>query len=91
MGQIDLLINLFPRIHSFAIQIRHNNTLELTVLHILKTIKRNSMPNITTCCLLTDNAPNDKIEKLKKMINSENLLKNYIMYRQREKFYLEWK
>jgi hypothetical protein len=61
MDQIDLIINLFRHIELFEIEIKNSNNLQLTVLYIFKKIKKNKMFNIKKCCLITYNAPNNRL------------------------------
>ncbi len=88
---MDFIIDSFLHLQSFAIEIIDNDMFESIVQYILEKIKENNIRHLTTCCFLTVNATNDKAKKIQQMINSENLLKDYILYCQREKLYLQWK
>jgi len=88
--KIDSIFVIFRHVQIFQMEIKDNNNVPLIVLYIVKKIKKNIMVKIQKLCFITHEAPYNIMDKLKKMINSENLLKNYIIYRQFEKLYLEW-
>jgi len=90
IDQIDFVIDSFLHLQSFAIEIIDNDILEATVQYILEKIKKDNIRHLTSCCFLTVDATNDKAKTIQQMIDSENLLKDYILYRQCENFYLQW-
>ncbi len=69
----------------------YNNDLELIVKCTLKKMKQNNIHHPMMLCVVVVEATHDQVETLKQMIDSEHLLKDYIIYRQCNKFYLEWK
>jgi hypothetical protein len=54
-------------------------------------MKQNNIHHPMMLCVVVVEATHDKVGTLKQMIDSEHLLKDYITYRQCNKFYLEWK
>ena len=91
LEDIYFIIDLFPRIECFAIQAISNVDLLLVVECTLRKIKEKNIHHPMRFCVVTLEATNDKVEKLKKMIDLKYLLKNYIIHSQLDKFYLEWK
>ncbi|CAF3361183.1 unnamed protein product [Rotaria sp. Silwood1] len=88
---VYLIIDLFPRVQFIALQRVSNVGLKLIIQSTLRRIKENNIRHSMTLCIITVEATNDKVEKLKTMIDSENLLETYQLYRRLDKFYLEWK
>lgn len=88
--QIQFIIGLFPRMKYFALELINVN-LKSAVRLTLKRIKEKNMYHPMTICIYAEEATYDKMKKLKKMIDMENLLKDYTINRQRERFYLKWK
>jgi len=62
----------------------------LVVKCTIRKIKENNHDHPMTICIIVYEETHDKVEKLHQMIDSENLLKDYTIYRQRDKFYLQW-
>lgn len=89
---IFLAISLFPRVRFIALQIVGDFSLELTIEFTLKKLNNDSIRHRhpMTLCVIASQATNDKAQKLTKMINSKKLLENYILYRQLDKFFIEW-
>ncbi len=89
--QIYFILDLFPRIQHFAIRSSTDVNLLLIVECTLRKMKKNNMRHPMTFCIVVIQGTNDKVEKLKKMIDSKHLLNDYTIYRRYDKFYLQWK
>ncbi len=89
--QIDLIINLFPRIRYFGLEDVLDVNLETYVRCILLNIKENNIFHPMMIYIVSVDAKYDQVERLYQMIDSENLLKNYTIHRQLNRFYVQWK
>jgi hypothetical protein len=89
--QIDLIIDLFPRMRHLALQKISNVDLKMVLQSTLLKIKEKDMYHRSmTICIVAVEATNDKLQQLRKMIDSKNLLKNYTLNRQYDRIYLQW-
>jgi hypothetical protein len=91
MAHISFIIDLFQRVQFITLQRISNYDVELIIQSVLRKIMMDNNHNPMTLCVRIDQAPHDKVEKLQKMIDSGNFLKDYIIYRRQDKFYLQWK
>ncbi|CAF1169773.1 unnamed protein product [Rotaria sordida] len=89
--QIDFIFKRFPRIQFFGLERVRDDDLKSVIQYILWNIKDNYISHPMTICVFCDDAKYNKVEKLHQMINSKNLLKNYTIYRQYDRFYVQWK
>jgi hypothetical protein len=91
MEQIDLIINLFPRIQYLSFQYVSDPEIESIVQYTLLKIKEKNICHPMTICIFGLDAEHDTLQNLKQMIDSENLLQDYTINRQLNRFYLQWK
>ncbi|CAF4365997.1 unnamed protein product [Rotaria sp. Silwood2] len=89
--QMFLIMNLFSHIKFIELQQISNYNVELIIRCTLWKIQITNNNNLKTLCVNVDEGSHDELEKLQKMINSENLVEDYIIYRRHDKYYLEWK
>jgi hypothetical protein len=75
----------------FALETICNIDLALVVRRTLQKMKKKKFRHSMTLCIYVEEATDDNIEKLKTMIDSKKLLKNYTINRQYDRFYLQWK
>ncbi|UJR21075.1 hypothetical protein I4U23_024175 [Adineta vaga] len=61
--RIDFILQIFPHLQSFAIEIIDNDIFEPIIKFILTKIKEKNIRNFTACCFLTIDAANDQFEK----------------------------
>ncbi|CAF1061443.1 unnamed protein product [Adineta steineri] len=87
---VDFIIDLFPQMKSFSIQIISNCELLTVTNWILYRIKMNKMSHPMKVCIQVNEGTNDLIEKLYEMIDSKKLLKNYTIFRKLDIFYIQW-
>ncbi|CAF2032051.1 unnamed protein product [Rotaria magnacalcarata] len=91
MAHVFFLIDLFERVKFITLQQTSDRDVEQIIRCFLWTLKLEKNHGPMTLCVRADQEPHDKVGKLQKMIDSGNFLKDYIIYRRRNKFYLEWK
>ncbi|CAF1061424.1 unnamed protein product [Adineta steineri] len=89
-GYVDFIIDLFPQMKSFSIQIIADYNLLSVTEWILDRIKMNKMSHPMKVCIMVENGTDDLIEKLYEMIDSKELLKNYTIFRKLDIFYIQW-
>ncbi|CAF1331228.1 unnamed protein product [Rotaria sordida] len=89
--QIDFIFKHFSRIEFFGLELVRDRDLKSVIKYLLWNIKRNNIYHPMTICVFCDDANYNKVEKLYQMINSKNLLNNYTIYRQHDRFYIQWK
>jgi len=89
--QMFSIINHFPHIKFIELQQISDCSVELIIRCTFWKLQITNNHHIKTLCVNFDEGSDDQVEKLQEMINSENLLKDYIIYRRRDKYYLEWK
>lgn len=90
--EIYFMINSFPRIKYLIIQIADDLLLESVVEYTIYNIKENNHHHqAMTLCIIAYDETYDQIKTLHQMIDSNNLLEDYIIFRQFEKFYIQWK
>lgn len=91
--EIYFMINSFPRIKYLMIQIADDLLLESVVEYTIHNIKENNhhQHQAMTLCIIAYDEIYDQIKTLHQMIDSNNLLEDYIIFRQFEKFYIQWK
>ncbi|CAF4646875.1 unnamed protein product, partial [Rotaria sp. Silwood2] len=89
--QMFLIMNLFSHIKFIELQQISNYNVELIIRCTLWKIQITNNNNLKTLCVNVNEGSHDELEKLQKMINSENLVEDYIIYRRHDKYYLEWK
>jgi hypothetical protein len=89
--QIDLIIQLFPRIQYLSLQYIHDRDIQRIVRYTLSKIKESGICHPMNICIFGLDAEYDKVRKLKQMIDLENLLQDYTIDRQLNRFYLQWK
>jgi hypothetical protein len=89
--QIDLIIHLFPRIQYLSLQYIHDHDIQPIVRYTLSKIKESGICHPMNICIFGLDAEYDKVRKLKQMIDSEDLLQDYTIDRQLNRFYLQWK
>ncbi|CAF4090357.1 unnamed protein product, partial [Adineta steineri] len=87
---VDFIIDLFPQMKSFSLQIISNCELLTVTNWILYRIKMNKMSHPMKVCIQVNEGTNDLIEKLYEMIDSKKLLKNYTIFRKLDIFYIQW-
>ncbi len=75
--QIDLII--------------HDHDIQPIVRYTLSKIKESGICHPMNICIFGLDAEYDKVRKLKQMIDSEDLLQDYTIDRQLNRFYLQWK
>lgn len=89
--QIKLIIDLFPRLQYFTIDCpSHFNLLSILRFTLIQ-IHHNPTFHPVNLCLITKDAQYDQLDQFKRMIDEENLLKDYQIYRQLNQFHLQWK
>jgi hypothetical protein len=59
--------------------------------HTLLKIKESGICHPMTVCIFGLDAEYDKVRKLKQMIDSDDLLRDYTIDRQLNRFHLQWK
>jgi hypothetical protein len=91
MKQIDLIIQIFPRIQYLSLQHIFDRDIESIVRYTLSKIKEKKICHPMTICIVGLEAEYDKVQKLKQMIDSEHLLLDYTINRQFNRLYLQWK
>ncbi|CAF1189193.1 unnamed protein product [Rotaria sordida] len=89
--RIDFILKYFSRIEFFGLEIVRDRDLKSIINYLFKNIKHNNIYHPMTICVFCDDANYNKVEKLYQMINSKNLLNNYTIYRQYDRFYIQWK
>jgi len=88
---VALIIVLFPRIHYLALQFLYDVDFRPVLQCALLQIQESDIRHLKTICIYTFEAKYDQLHKLKQMIDSENLLRNYTIHQQWGRFYLQWK
>ncbi len=63
--------------------------MQSTVRHTLLKIKEMNISHPMTLYIFVVGAEHDRVDKLKQMIDSKNLLENYTIHRQCDRFYLQ--
>jgi hypothetical protein len=91
LQQIDLIINAFPRVQYFTLKNFVNINFESAIKRILLKIKEKKIFHPMTLCFVAAEIEYDKLDELKEMIDSKNLLKDYTINRQLNRFYIQWK
>jgi hypothetical protein len=91
MEQIDLILRLFPCIQYLSLQYISDPDIESIVRETLLKIQEKNICHPMTLCIFGLEAEHDKVRKLKQMIDSENLLNDYTLNRQFNRFYFQWK
>jgi len=89
--QIDLVIDLFHQIQSFALQNLPYIDLDLIVRYTLLKIKQNNICHPIIFCIFDIKTEYITIEKLQQIIDSDHLLENYTINRRLNRFYIQWK
>lgn len=89
--QIKLIIDLFPRLQYFTIDCPIHYNLPSILRYTLIQIHQNQAFHPLNLCLIAKDAEEDQLDTLKRMIDEENLLKDYQIHRQLNKFHLQWK
>jgi hypothetical protein len=89
--QIDLIIDLFPRIEYLCFQHIWNADFQFVVYYTLWKIKANNILHPMTICIFGIEVEYHQVKTLHRMIDLNNLLNNYTIQRQYERFYLQWK
>ncbi|CAF2840285.1 unnamed protein product, partial [Rotaria sp. Silwood2] len=89
--QIECIFKYFPRIKFFGLERVRDTNLKSIIRYILWNIEDNYISHSMTICVFCDDAKFNKVEKLYRMIDSKNLLKNYTIHRQYDRFYIQWK
>ena len=88
---VTCIIILFPRIQYLALQYVADVDLKSVVRCALLQIKENDKCHLTTICIFGLEVEHSQVRRLRRMINSRKLLKNYTINRQLNRFYLQWK
>lgn len=88
---ITRVISLFPRIHHLIIQPVPDTDLKTVIRCALSQIQKVNICDIKNLCIFVNNAKHDQVQRLQRMINSKELLRNYAIHRQMGRFYLLWK
>jgi hypothetical protein len=91
MQEVTCINHIFCRIQYLSLQYVWNVDLESFVRCILLKIKENNISHPMTICMFCVGAEYDKVQKLKQIIDSEHLLKDYAINRQLNIFYIQWK
>ena len=85
---IPFFVNLFPRVYFYTFNIyTFRMSVKLFVEFAIKSIRHRP----ATICFNIYHATTDLAEQLSHLITSKNLLKNFTIKRQEEKFYIQWK
>jgi hypothetical protein len=89
--QIECIFERFPRLQFFGFERVRDSDLKTFIQHILWNIKYNYISHPMTICIFCHDAKYNKVEELHQMIDSKNLLENYTIHRQYDRFYVQWK
>ncbi|CAF1038852.1 unnamed protein product [Rotaria magnacalcarata] len=87
--QMFLIMNLFSRIKFIELQQISDYSVEPIIRGALWKIQITNNNHLKPLCVHVDEESHDELEKLQKMINSESLLEDYIIYRRHDKYYLK--
>lgn len=90
-AQIVIMFDVFPHIKFVEIQRISNYGIEPIIRCVLWIIQLKNNHPLKSICVDAGEELDDQVENLQKMIKSENLPKNSIIYRRQNKYYLEWK
>jgi len=88
--QIDFIFERFPRIQFFGLERVQDVNLEPMAVCLLSNIINNNISHPMTICIFCDDAKYNKVKILYRMIDASNLFKNYTIYRQYDRFYIQW-
>jgi hypothetical protein len=88
--QIYFLINLCPHMQHLQIGILKEMNLEIPVRFILMKIKTNIF-HLCSLSLCYSNVNEQMVDNLRKMIDTDKLLDNYIIKRESNNIFLTWK
>ncbi len=91
IDQIEFIFKRFPRLQFFGLQRVWDSDLKASIQHILWNVKYNYISHPVTICVFCHDAKYNKVEELHQMIDSKNLLDNYTIHRQYDRFYVQWK
>lgn len=86
-----IFIALCPLIQQLQIDCLYEIDVELFVRSLLIEIKNRSIQTLRLLCFRVSTADDDMIQKLEKMIKSENLLFDFTIKRVMDKIYVQWK
>ena len=87
---VPCIIVLFPRIHYLALGFLCDVDFRRVLRSALIRIQDNDIRHLKTICIYTFEAKYDQLLRLMRIIDSENLLQNYTIHQQWERFYLQW-
>lgn len=88
--QIDLIMDLFHQIQSFALQNLPYIDLDLIVRYTLLKIKQNNICHRMVFCIFDVKTEYITTEKLQQIIHSDGLLENYTINQRLNRFYIQW-
>jgi uncharacterized protein YdaL len=91
MNQIDLIFHLFPHLDYLSLQYISNDQIEPIVHDTLLKIQKKSIHRPMIRCIYYVDAEYHTVENLQQMIDAENLLHDYTINRQLNKFSVQWK
>jgi hypothetical protein len=89
--QIDIILHLFPCLQYLSLQYISNHDIESIIRNTLLKITKKNVNHPMTLCIFGLKIEYDKVEKINQMIKSENLLNDFTINRQFNRFYLQWK
>jgi len=89
--EIEFIFNRFPRQQFFGLERVRDSDLKTFIQYILWNINYSYIFHPMTICVFCPDAKYNKVEELHQMIDSKNLLENYTIHRQYDRFYVQWK